>query len=126
MNIEEFRKYCLTKSCVTEEFPFGPETLVFKVAGKMFALTGLDSSEFTVNLKCNPEYAVELRDLYPEIQPGYHMNKKHWNTVNFEGNLKEQLLRKLIDYSYDLVIDSLPKSRKKELGFIHRRNLEIE
>lgn len=118
MNIEEFRDYCLEKLHVTEEFPFGPETLVFKVAGKIFALTGLDSPEFTVNLKCSPDYALEIRDLYPEVRPGYHMNKKHWNTVNFEGKLDEKMLIYLIDHSYNLVIKSLPKSKRAELGLI--------
>lgn len=118
MNIEEFRDYCLNKPHVTEEFPFGPETLVFKVAGKMFALTGLDSPEFTVNLKCSPGHAVELRDLYPEITPGYHMNKKHWNTVSLQGSLNEKMLRDLIDHSYTLVVESLPKSVRSGLGLV--------
>jgi len=126
MNIEEFRKYCLAKPHVTEEFPFGPDTLVFKVAGKMFALTGLSNPEFTVNLKCSPEHAVELRDLYPEIQPGYHMNKKHWNTVGFEGSLNEQMLRKLINHSYNLIVGSLPKSKREELGLIRGGEFKIE
>lgn len=116
MNIEEFRNYCLQKKGVTEEFPFGSETLVFKVFGKMFALTGLDRLEFVVNLKCNPEYSIELREKYEEVQPGYHMNKKHWNTVSFEGNLSGKMLIDMIDLSYQLVVDSFPKSKKKELG----------
>jgi predicted DNA-binding protein (MmcQ/YjbR family) len=116
MNIEDFRIYCLKKTQVTEEFPFGPETLVFKVAGKMFALTGLDSPEFTVNLKCGPEQAEELRDNYPEIKPGYHMSKKHWNTVNFEGNLADEMLKNLIDQSYGLVVKTLPKSKQAEFN----------
>src|SRR5690606_31003656 len=103
MNVEDFRIYCISKLGVTEEFPFGPETLVFKVGGKIFALTGLDGSVFQVNLKCDPEYAEELRENYEEVKPGYHMNKKHWNTVNFEGSLPEKLLRSLIDHSYELV-----------------------
>ena len=118
MNIESFRLYCLNKPFVTEKFPFGPETLVFKVAGKIFALTGLDGPEFTVNLKCTPDYAVELRENHPEITPGYHMNKKHWNTVNFEGGLSDSFLTGLVDHSYDLILESLPKSVKKELGLI--------
>lgn len=118
MNIEEFRDYCLNKPYVTEEFPFGAETLVFKVAGKMFALTGLDDPHFSVNLKCSPDYAIELRDLHPEIKPGYHMNKKHWNTVDFEGDLDEKMLIDLIDHSYESVIKSLPKSMRSELGLI--------
>ncbi len=116
MNIEQFRTFCLQKPLVTEEFPFGPETLVFKVAGKMFALTGLDSPEFTVNLKADPDYSVELREKHSEIQPGYHMNKLHWNTVSFEGSLSEGLLKELIDHSYSLVIASFSKSKRKELG----------
>lgn len=115
MNIEEFRIYCLEKPAVTEEFPFGPETLVYKVAGKVFALTGLDEINFKVNLKCNPDYAEELRESYDEVKPGFHMNKKHWNTVDFEGSLPEELLRKLINHSYELVVKSLPKSKRENL-----------
>lgn len=115
MNIEEFRIYCISKSSVTEEFPFGPETLVLKVEGKIFALTGLDSPVFQVNLKCDPKYAEELREAYTEVQLGYHMNKKHWNTVNFEGTIPEELLQKLIDHSYELVVKSLPKSKRDKL-----------
>ncbi|WP_084017600.1 MmcQ/YjbR family DNA-binding protein [Moheibacter sediminis] len=115
MNIEEFRIFCLEKPAVTEEFPFGPETLVFKVAGKVFALTGLDEVNFKVNLKCDPGYAEELRESHEEVKPGYHMNKKHWNTVDFEGSLPEKLLKKLIDHSYELVVKSLPKSKRENL-----------
>ena len=115
MHIEEFHQYCLAKKGVEETFPFGEVTLVFKVMGKMFALTGLDEEIFTVNLKCDPEYAVELREEYEEIQPGYHMSKKHWNTVNFEGSLSEGLLMKLIDHSYDLVVSKLPKKDREIL-----------
>jgi predicted DNA-binding protein (MmcQ/YjbR family) len=109
MNIEEFRMYCLSKEGVEECFPFGKDTLVFKVAGKMFALTGLDEIEFSVNLKCDPLLAVELREKYPCVQPGYHMNKKHWNTVYIDGSADDRLLKKWIDHSYDLVVLSLPK-----------------
>lgn len=115
MNIEEFRIFCLEKPAVTEEFPFGPETLVFKVAGKVFALTGLDEINFKVNLKCDPDYAIELRESHEEVKPGYHMNKKHWNTVDFEGSLPEELLRSLINHSYELVVKSLPKSKRENL-----------
>lgn len=115
MNIEEFRIYCLEKPAVTEEFPFGPETLVFKVAGKVFALTGLDEINFKVNLKCDPDYAEELRESYEEVKPGYHMNKKHWNTVDFEGSLPEGLLRNLVNHSYELVVKSLPKNKRENL-----------
>lgn len=116
MNIEEFREYCLSKPGVEETLPFGPDTLVFKVMGKMFALTGLDDPEFTANLKCDPDRTVELRAEYPEIIPGWHMNKRHWNTVHFEGALEEDLLRELIDHSYDLVVAGLPKRDREALG----------
>ena len=115
MNIEEFHQYCITKPGVEETFPFGPETLVFKVMGKVFAITGLDSDEFTVNLKCDPSRALELREEHPEVQPGFHMNKKHWNTVHFEGELEEKLLLELIDHSYNLVVKGLPKKLREEL-----------
>lgn len=115
MNIEEFHAYCLRKKGVEETFPFGEETLVFKVMGKMFALAGLDGEPFTVNLKCDPQWAMELRESYPQIKAGWHMNKKHWNTVHFEEGLEEKLLRELIDHSYDLVVAGLPGKLKKEL-----------
>lgn len=115
MDIEAFRQYCLNKKGVEETFPFDEVTLVFKVMGKMFALTGLDSASFTVNLKCDPVWAVELREQYPEIQPGWHMNKTHWNTVDFEGSLSHPLLCELIDHSYDLVLKSLPKKVREQL-----------
>lgn len=119
MNVEVFRAYCLQKKQVTENFPFDQSTLVFKVAGKMFALTGLDKKPFTVNLKCNPEKALELREEHGlMIIPGWHMNKKHWNTVTFDGDLPSKLLTELIDHSYDLVVQSLTKKAQKELGFI--------
>ena len=104
MDIEQFLAYCLAKENVEETFPFGESTLVLKVNGKMFALTGLDAEGFTVNLKCDPDYALELREQYPEVQPGWHMNKSHWNTVDFEGSLPPELLRRLIDHSYALVV----------------------
>lgn len=116
MNIEQFREYCLAKKASSEGFPFGPETLVLKVGGKIFAITGLDSAQFTVNLKCDPDKAVELREQYPEIQPGWHMNKKHWNTVDFEGSLDGRMLRELIDHSYDLVAKSLKKTDREALN----------
>jgi len=115
MNIEDFRNFCIKKPGVKEEFPFGPETLVFKVGGKIFALTGLDNSDFSVNLKCDPDYAEELREKHTEVQPGYHMNKKHWNTVNFEGSLSEEFLSELINHSYELVLKSLPKLKRAQI-----------
>jgi predicted DNA-binding protein (MmcQ/YjbR family) len=116
MNIESLTSYCLAKKGVQESFPFGGDTLVFKVMDKIFALTGLENSPCTVNLKCDPEKAAELRENYEDIQPGYHMNKKHWNTVNIEGSLSDALIKELIDHSYDLVVSSLPKALKQELN----------
>jgi predicted DNA-binding protein (MmcQ/YjbR family) len=116
MNVEEFRVYCLSKPLVTEEFPFDETTLVFKVAGKMFALTGLDDPEFKVNLKCDPDRAVVLREEYESIRPGWHMNKRHWNTVHVDGALPEELFRELIDHSYDLVVKGLPKRIRDQIG----------
>ncbi len=115
MNIEEFREFCLQLPGVTESFPFDEVTLVFKVMGKMFALAGLDWETFCVNLKCEESYALELREQYPEVQPGYHMNKKYWNTVNFEGNLPDKFLKELIKLSYAEVVNKLTKRQKAEL-----------
>ncbi|PKV48212.1 putative DNA-binding protein (MmcQ/YjbR family) [Aquimarina sp. MAR_2010_214] len=115
MNIEAFREYCLSKKGVTEEFPFDESTLVFKVMGKMFALTGLQRIPFSVNLKCDPDHAIELREYHPEITPGYHMSKKHWNTVNFSGGLPTNMIIELINHSYDLVVSGLTKKIKQEL-----------
>jgi predicted DNA-binding protein (MmcQ/YjbR family) len=114
MHVEQFRNYCLKKKGVTEEFPFGPETLVYKVMGKLFALAGIDNFE-SINLKCDPEEAVLLREKYDAVQPGYHMNKKHWNTVVLDGSLPDKLVYKLIDDSYGLVVTGLTKAAKKAL-----------
>jgi predicted DNA-binding protein (MmcQ/YjbR family) len=104
MDIEALRTYVLQKPGVTEGFPFGENTLVFKVKEKIFLLTGLDSSPFQFNVKCDPDKAVELREEYPDsILPGYHMNKKHWNTVIVDGSVSNKLLKEMIDDSYDLV-----------------------
>jgi predicted DNA-binding protein (MmcQ/YjbR family) len=113
MDLAQFREYCLSKSRATESTPFGPEVLVFKVSGKMFALAALDEVPARVNLKCDPDLALELRDRYQQVTPGYHMNKKHWNTVEIEGAIPDAELRKMIDHSYDLVVGSLPKPRAK-------------
>ena len=117
MNIEEFRTYCLSKKGVEETFPCDKVTLVFKVLGKMFALTGLEAEEFRVNLKCDPERAMELREAEADIIPGWHMNKKHWNTVYFERGLAADLLMELIDHSDDLVVKGL---RKKDRELLER------
>jgi len=116
MHIEAFREYCLSKKGATEEFPFDEKTLVFKVMGKMFAATGLGSEEFTVNLKCDPVYAIELREEYEDVRPGYHMNKKHWNTVLFDNSLEDDFLIELINHSYDLVVKGLKKADRE---FLH-------
>jgi len=115
MNIEAFREYCLGKRAATEGTPFGPETVVFKVAGKMFALAALDEVPPAVNLKCDPDLALELRDRYEQVRPGYHMNKKHWNTVVLDGVIPPAEIRKMIDHSYDLVVQSLPKAKRQTL-----------
>lgn len=114
MNIDKLQKYCLNKKGVTEGFPFDEETLVFRVADKMFCLVNL-TPPWSINLKCDPEKAIELREEYEEIIPGFHMNKKHWNTVDLHGNLKESLIEELIDDSYNLVFAGLPKKIKDNL-----------
>lgn len=116
MDIESFRQYCLSLPAVTEELPFGPDTLVYKVAGKMFALTDINTFE-SINLKCDPDLAVELRERYPAVLPGYHMNKKHWNTVLMDGSISNQLIRDWIRQSFDLVAASLPKATREKYGF---------
>lgn len=113
MYIDEFRDYCLSKKGVTETTPFGPDTLVFKVMNKMFAVTGIDTFEF-VNLKCDPERAAELREEYHGIKPGWHMNKKHWNSVMTDGSVSDKMINELTDDSYDLIVQSLPKKLKEE------------
>ena len=115
MDILDLRDHCLNKPHVTESFPFGPDVLVFKVAGKMFALVNIRSADASVNLKCDPERAVELREHHPEIMPGYHMNKKMWNTVSLTGALSEALIRELADHSYTLIVESLPRKTRLEL-----------
>ena len=113
MNIEEVREYCLNKKGVTESFPFDDVTLVFKVMNKMFALLALDG-DLSINLKCQPEKAIELRERYDFVKPGYHMNKKHWNTVEIYRCTDNKLIREWIDDSYDLVVKSLPKKLRAE------------
>lgn len=111
MNIETLREYCLSKANVSETFPFGEDTLVYKVFDKIFLLTGLDDAA-SFNVKCDPERAVSLREEYEEVKPGYHMNKVHWNTVSMNGRLSDQQLKEMIDHSYELVVKSLPKSKR--------------
>src|SRR5438132_14328859 len=111
MDLEEVREYCLAKGGVTEGTPFGATLLVFKVAGKPFALAALDEIPATVNLKCDPDVALELRDRYEQVRPGYHMNKKHWNTVEISSGVPDTELRRMIDHSFELVVQNLPKSK---------------
>ena len=108
MNIEEYREYCLSFAGVTEEFPFDQYILAFKVKGKIFSLTNVDLF-VSINLKCDPEIAVELREQYSAVLPGYHMNKKHWNTVLIDRSISDSRIREMIKHSYDLVVEKLPK-----------------
>ena len=110
MDIESFRNYCLSLQDTTEEFPFGPENMVFKVRGKMFALTDIENFH-SINLKCDPELVIELRERYPAVQPGYHMNKKHWNTILMDHSISDKLLREWITHSYEQVLAKLPKKK---------------
>jgi predicted DNA-binding protein (MmcQ/YjbR family) len=115
------RRACLARPGATEEFPFGPQTSVFKVAGKMFALSALRSRPLEVSLKCEPELAEALRDSYPEIRPGYHLNKRHWNTVTLDGSLPDEMVRGMIEDSYDLVVAGLPRAVRQGLGWSGER-----
>jgi len=118
MNIQQYFEYCLSKKAVTEHFPFDEDTLVFKVGGKMFALSSLSEWENgnpSVNLKCDPERAEELRAQYDAIKPGYHMSKVHWNTVKVNDDVSDKFLRELIDHSYELVFKSLTKKMQAEI-----------
>lgn len=114
MNIEEFRDYCLLKKGVTEEFPFDETTIVFKVMGKMFALSGIEEFK-SINLKCDPEVAVDLREEYYAVEPGFHMNKTHWNTVEVNEDATDEKIYLWIDHSYELIVTSLTKKLKEEL-----------
>ncbi|MEU9209549.1 MmcQ/YjbR family DNA-binding protein [Streptomyces sp. NPDC048415] len=116
MTPQQLRTFCLSFNATVEDFPFNPETSVFKVLGKLFALTPLNARPLTVNLKCDPEDAIRLRGEYPGlIIPGYHMNKRHWNTVRVDGELPDRLVRELIEDSYDLVVAGLPKAERLRL-----------
>ncbi len=115
MDIDELRGYCLEKAHTSESFPFDNDTLVFKVAGKIFALASLENNPLSVNLKCDPEWALELREQHESIIPGYHMNKQHWNTVILDGSIPRQLLLELIDHSYNLIYRSLPQKTRNML-----------
>jgi len=113
MNIEIVREFCIAKKAVTESFPFDEDTLVYKVMGKIFALTSLQEPN-TINLKCDPERAIELRAKYESVEPGFHMNKTHWNTITYNQDLADKDILDLISHSYDLVFASLSKKQKLE------------
>ena len=115
MNIEEVIQHCLSYPETEETVPFGPDALVYKVCGKMFALTAPDQFPSRVNLKCDPDEAMELRDQYEAVIPGYHMNKKHWNTVTLDGSIPSALISKMIDNSYRLVVQSLKKADRERI-----------
>ena len=117
MTAAALRRWCLERPGATEEFPFGPQTSVFKVAGKMFALSALDSEPLAVSLKCEPELAVRLRATYPAVEPGYHLNKRHWNTVVLDGSLPDRTVREMLEDSYDLVVAGLPRATQRRLGW---------
>jgi len=114
MNVEQLRNYCLKKKAVTESFPFDEDTLVFKVMGKIFALVKLDG-DLSLNLKCRPEQAEELRERYAAVTPGFHMNKQHWNTVRIDGTIDNKSIYQWIDDSYDIVVEKLTRKQKDEL-----------
>jgi predicted DNA-binding protein (MmcQ/YjbR family) len=116
MNPSELREYCLSLAGAEETFPFGPNTSVFKVAGKMFALSQLGADSLRVSLKCEPELAEALRVAHAAVLPGYHLNKRHWNTVIIDGSLSDDAIRDLIEDSYDLVVANLPPAGRRALG----------
>lgn len=116
MNIEGIRSYCLQKNGVEESFPFDENTLVFKVGGKIFLLLSLNSEPLQFNVKCDPEKAVELREEYTCVLPGYHMSKKHWNTIIYDGMVRDVVIKEWIDHSYELVFNALPKKTKEQLS----------
>ncbi len=116
MTLDQLKTYLLAKPAVSEEVPFGPGVWVYKVMGKVFALVPWDAPPPQVSLKCNPVRAIELRQVYPAVQPGYHLNKKHWNTVTIDGSIEEAEILWMVDHSYDLVVASLTRQQKRELA----------
>jgi predicted DNA-binding protein (MmcQ/YjbR family) len=117
MDAAELRDCCTSFRGASETFPFGPETSVFKVVGKIFAISRLAGDPLSVSLKCDPPLAVQLREAHSAIRPGYHLNKQHWNTVTLDGSLPDQMVRDMIEDSYDLVVSRLPESRRRGLGW---------
>jgi predicted DNA-binding protein (MmcQ/YjbR family) len=121
----ELRRWCLAQTGAVEDFPFGPALSVFKVAGKVFALSALDRTPLEVSLKCDPGLAVELRTTYAAIRPGYHLDKRHWNTVTLDGSLPDELARDLVEDSYDLVVSGLPKRIRVALDWAPERDARL-
>jgi predicted DNA-binding protein (MmcQ/YjbR family) len=117
MNPAELRDHCLSFPGVQETFPFGPNTSVFKVGGKMFALSQLGADELRISLKCEPALAEQLREAHAEVIPGYHLNKRHWNTVIIDGSLPEEMIKDMTEDSYDLVVSDLPEPGRQALGW---------
>jgi predicted DNA-binding protein (MmcQ/YjbR family) len=116
VDASELRRWCLQHPGAIEDFPFGPDHSVFKVAGKMFALSALDRAPLEVSVKCEPDLAVELRNSYAGIRPGYHLNKRHWNTITLDGSVPDHLVRDLVEDSYDLIVSALPARVRRQLG----------
>ena len=119
--LDVLREYCCSKPSVVETYPFDEDTLVFKVMGKMFALTNVRAEELSVNLKCDPDWAMILRDHYAAVTPGYHMNKRHWNTVVIDGSIPDDEFWEMIDHSYRLVVKGLKKSDREKLATLSRK-----
>ena len=115
MNLEDIREYCIRKKGVTESFPFDDQTLVFKVMGKIFLITNINEVEISVNLKCDPEFALQLREKYKSVLPGFHMNKKYWNTVEYSNEFSDQEFYSMIDHSYHQVVKGMPGKKQQEL-----------
>ena len=116
MDLAEFREYCLTKLGASEGTPFGPDVLIYKVGGKMFALAAFDEVPTTVNLKCDPDLALDLRDRYEQVRPGYHMNKKHWNSVMLDGSVPGDEVREMVEHAYTVVVAGLPRTVRDKLA----------
>jgi predicted DNA-binding protein (MmcQ/YjbR family) len=117
VNARALREHCLSLTGAAETFPFGPETSVFKVSGKMFALSRLGGAPLQISVKCEPELAEQLRATHDAVLPGYHLNKRHWNTVTVDGSLSDQMIKDMIEDSYDLVVSCLPRARQESLGW---------
>ena len=122
MNIEDLREYCLAKKAVSESTPFDQVTLVFKVAGKMFAILPTDVLQLSITLKCDPEKAIHLRELYPAVKPGFHTSKKHWNTIAVDGSVSQDLIKEWVDHSYDLIVQSFTRKQREAYEFPHPSN----